>query len=230
LPFAFQQSGLAAGLIIMVVLAFITTHSMVMLIEAKKGLLAQGKHVISFGDLGSATFGRAGRIAIDGLLAFTQLAFCCVYVVFIAQNTAALIGYVVDIDYRLVALMWLPILIGFSWIRSLHKVAPLSTCAFVFDLKSISTRSYAVCHRPSTVANVCVVVGMIFVAVAAMISLHRTVEAEGKPNIQPWANWEYVSGMLYCESGCLQSLFFFLSAEIYPPLSVWQCMRMKVLE
>lgn len=129
LPFAFQQSGLAAGLVIMCMLAGITTHSMVLLIKSKREMLRQGKDVTTFGDLAFAAFARPGRIVVDSLLAFTQFAFCSVYVVFVAQNTASLLSYVAEIDFRLVALMWLPVLIGFSWIRSLKMIAPLSTCS-----------------------------------------------------------------------------------------------------
>ena len=67
----------------MLILAFISTHCMVILVKAKQELVARGENVTTFGDLAKFTWGRPGVIFVDGMLIFTQIGVCAVYVVYV---------------------------------------------------------------------------------------------------------------------------------------------------
>jgi hypothetical protein len=48
-----------------------------------------------------------------------QTGFCCVYVIFLGQNTTPFIDSLFDtsMDWRIIALFWFPLLVLLSWIR-----------------------------------------------------------------------------------------------------------------
>jgi proton-coupled amino acid transporter len=129
LPYGFVQSGLVAGTIIMILVAIMTIHTMSMLVKAKQELVARQIPVVTFGNIMGHLYGKWGQILVDILLVFTQAGFCCVYVVFLGQNVLPYLPW--NINWRYVSLMWFPIFVGLSWLRSLKKVAPLSIFANV---------------------------------------------------------------------------------------------------
>jgi len=62
-----------------------------MLVNCKVSINAnpeKKKEVVTYGEVAEASFGKAGIIATDALLLFTQFGFCCVYIIFVSQNTA----------------------------------------------------------------------------------------------------------------------------------------------
>lgn len=65
--------------------------SNLMLVNCKVSINAnpeKKKEVVTYGEVAEASFGKAGIIATDALLLFTQFGFCCVYIIFVSQNTA----------------------------------------------------------------------------------------------------------------------------------------------
>ena len=129
----------------MSLVALCANHCMVVLVDCKNYIVSRGfKNVVTFGDVARHAFGRTGLIIVDGLLIFTQIGVCVVYLgksysifletemipnmsttVYISQNLSALLENY--LDFRWFMLMWLPLLILASWIRSLKNVAPLTT-------------------------------------------------------------------------------------------------------
>ena len=73
------------------VLAMISNYCIRLLIAVSDELEWKYGKTFSFGAIGKALFGLKGRIIVDVSLIFTQVGFCCVYVIFIGDN---LQGYV----------------------------------------------------------------------------------------------------------------------------------------
>jgi len=164
LPFGFQQSGFAGGIVIMSLVALFSNHCMMILVKCKHYAVQQGHEIVTFGDLARLTYGRPGIIIVDVLLVFTQVGVCCVYVVYVSTNLAAIANNIIPFQWFM--LVWLPVLILLSWIRSLKNVAPLTT-----------------------IANVLVGSSLVTILVAAIISISNKVESNGGMDVVWGANW-----------------------------------------
>lgn len=127
LPFGFSQSGVLAGIIVMFIICCMALHTMILLVKSKHFIVSKGEDVVTFGDVSKYALGKGGQIAVDAFLVFTQLGFCCAYVVFIGQNTKIFLG--VKWPWEVFCLFWMIVLILLSWIRTLKNIAPLSTIA-----------------------------------------------------------------------------------------------------
>lgn len=81
LPKAFVNGGWLWTTFMLLIEAFITTYCGYLLLEvrAKTGLS-------NYSEIGEKTYGKAGRIAVDISLWFSQMGFCCAYVFFIKEN------------------------------------------------------------------------------------------------------------------------------------------------
>lgn len=138
LPYAFREGGLLTSLLVMAFVSVITTHSMVMLVQAKRRAEQLDPRVVSFTDIASFTYGRVGARLVDFLLVFTQYGFCCVYVVFLSQNTANFIpNYGWYVDWRMVVVWWVPVLVILANLPTLKHMSFAAMFANVAILTSI---------------------------------------------------------------------------------------------
>ena len=61
------------------------------MIEVSEELEGKCGKRLSFGAIGKLVFGMKGRVIVDVCLIFTQVGFCCVYVIFIGDNCNGLV-------------------------------------------------------------------------------------------------------------------------------------------
>jgi proton-coupled amino acid transporter len=151
LPYAFREGGFLTSLLVMAFVSVITTHSMVMLVLAKRRAEQLDSRIVSFTDIASFTYGRVGAWLVDFLLVFTQYGFCCVYVVFISQNTANFIpDYGWYVNWRMVVVWWIPVLI------------------ILANLPTLKHMSFA-----AMFANVAILTGIVVILIAAFIQMNN---------------------------------------------------------
>jgi len=164
LPYAFREGGLVTSLVVVVLVAVIVTHCMLMLVNAKRKAEEEDPTVVSFSDIAYFTYGRAGAILVDVLLVFTQYGFCCVYVVFISQNTANFLpdsGWYVS--WRMVVIWWIPVLV------------------ILANLPTLKHMSYA-----SMFANLTIILSILAIMGAAVGKLDEKDPSEVSDDIEVW--------------------------------------------
>ncbi|KAM3388787.1 hypothetical protein ACQJBY_011118 [Aegilops geniculata] len=141
LPYTFSRTGWAAGSILLLAVAGLTFHCMMLLVACRRRLADEHPKIASFGDLGAAVYGAAGRHTVDAMLVLSQASFCVGYLIFIANTLAHLhpIGDPFESSPLLTAkalFIWvmLPFQLGLNSIKTLTLLAPLSIFADVVDL------------------------------------------------------------------------------------------------
>eukprot|EP00127_Corallochytrium_limacisporum_P001824 Clim_evm9s85 gene=Clim_evmTU9s85 len=189
LPYAFRQSGLIAGIILMVGIASIATHGMLLLVQAKHKLASRG--AVTYSDIAYFAYGRRMAVAVDALLCFTQFGFCVVYMVFVAENLAQYFPTLPEQEARAnVLLFLLPLLIVMSWIRSLAYIGPVSLAA-----------------------NFAIVGGMIIVLIASFIQISQNVVEGAAWNIDWFIAWRTVPIMFGMSVYALEGIGVVLPSE-----------------
>ncbi|CAB4067008.1 SLC36A [Lepeophtheirus salmonis] len=127
LPYAFKESGLLEGAIVMTFVSIISVKAMLLIVDAKYLILAGRKHglikevindEISYSDVGDAAFGHAGRLTIDTALLVSQLGFCCAYLIFISETLSS---YFTVISKTQCLFLMLPPLFGLTLIKDLSQ-------------------------------------------------------------------------------------------------------------
>ena len=155
MPYAFLQGGTILGSVSLLVvfgLAYMGIHLLVRTKHAYKGPVK----LEEYGDLGEAAFGNNGRWMIDIPLMFTQVGFCCAYLIFIGNTVAELVSPD-DPDaqerwHYIFTAAAVPVLIPISWIRRIKLLTPFSAVSnvcfvvsfvvlFYNDFENISTKS-----------------------------------------------------------------------------------------
>ncbi|MQM10466.1 hypothetical protein Taro_043360 [Colocasia esculenta] len=159
LPYAFKRTGWVAGSLMLLVVAALTYHCMMLLVRTRRKLeLDVGfSKIASFGDLGLAVSGPAGRLAVDAMIVLSQAGFCVSYLIFIANTLAHLYNGSDDGDsssssssslllsgagHLFLGLqpkffyIWgmFPFQLGLNSIKTLTHLAPLSIFADVVDI------------------------------------------------------------------------------------------------
>lgn len=150
-----MNGGILGALGSMAVLLVISLHCLNLLVESKEQLLARGDRVYTFGDVTVKAFGRFGRvggIAVDVILVGCQLGVCTSYLVFLGQNTQAIMPG--NLPWQAYCGIWIVLMMGLSWIRTLKSLAPLAT-----------------------IATACLGLGLAAILVSASLSLHDTVKS-----------------------------------------------------
>ncbi|XP_060693337.1 proton-coupled amino acid transporter 1 isoform X1 [Hemiscyllium ocellatum] len=159
LPLAVKNAGIVLGPISLVIMGVVAVHCMRLLVKCSRYLSAKlQKPYLDYGsvvmysleecpNLWLQKHSFVGRILVEFFLILTQLGFCCVYFVFLADN----IKQVVDVanatnnncnqnvstlepgsmDSRLYMLSFLPFIILLVYIRNLKYLAPFSLLANV---------------------------------------------------------------------------------------------------
>ncbi|KAJ3706828.1 hypothetical protein LUZ61_010533 [Rhynchospora tenuis] len=137
LPYTFMRTGWAAGVIILLAISALTFHCMLLLVRTRRSLDVK---IVSFGDLGAAVWGPAGRLSVDIMIVLSQAGFCVGYLIFISNTLAHLYPLQTPVSSVLFApkaiYIWamLPFQLGLNSIKTLTLLAPLSIFADVVDL------------------------------------------------------------------------------------------------
>ncbi|OQR95295.1 hypothetical protein THRCLA_07986 [Thraustotheca clavata] len=114
---------------ILATLVLICIYNMHLLLYCKQQL--SPNRGMSFGDVGLHLLGKRGKMAVNVFLVGTQLSFCCVYFTVVATNLHAVLPTRIReiFQERQLILMIFPIILGLSWVRTLHKITPFSALA-----------------------------------------------------------------------------------------------------
>ncbi|KDO27372.1 hypothetical protein SPRG_06958 [Saprolegnia parasitica CBS 223.65] len=139
LPYAFAKAGVYVA---PVVYLFIV-RLLVLGLDADGDKL-QPERGMTFGDVGGELLGKHGKRAVNVFLVGTQLSFCCVFFTVVATNLHAILPAKLShvFQERQLILLIFPILLGLSWIRSLHKITPFSALATLAVLLGIAIVFY----------------------------------------------------------------------------------------
>lgn len=144
LPYTFSRTGWAAGTVLLLSVALLTFYCMMLLVACRRRLADEHPKIASFGDLGAAVYGAAGRHVVDAMLVLSQASFCVGYLIFIANTLAHLYPIAVGdsssssspLLTAKALFIWamLPFQLGLNSIKTLTLLAPLSIFADVVDL------------------------------------------------------------------------------------------------
>ncbi|KAK2373288.1 Amino acid transporter avt3a [Trifolium repens] len=150
LPYTFKTTGYATGLIMLFVVAFLTYHCMLLLVNTRRKLesIMGFSKIKSFGDLGFTICGPFGRFSVDAMIVLSQAGFCVSYLIFIASTLSFLVagnstGESVPVFLGLtpkVLFLWgcFPFQLGLNSIKTLTHLAPLSIFADAVDITAKS--------------------------------------------------------------------------------------------
>ncbi|XP_032829620.1 proton-coupled amino acid transporter 1-like isoform X3 [Petromyzon marinus] len=165
LPLAVKHAGLVVGPVCLVVMAIVAVDCMLTLVRCshylcrklKRPTLCYGGTVMHAMEVSNFTWlnskGSWGKNVISLFLITTQLGFCCVYFVFMADNIKQVVEQRTNgtsesageegapggfaMDKRLYMLCLLPFIILLSFVKNLRWLAPFSALANVCMLTSI---------------------------------------------------------------------------------------------
>lgn len=135
LPYTFRRTGWATSLAMIFSVAALTYHCMMLLVRTRRKLDSlssayESSTLASFGDLGFAVCGNAGKFVVDLLIILAQAGFCVGYLIFIGNTMAEMMSS----SKSLYILACLPIQLALNSIKTLTTLAPLSIFADVVDL------------------------------------------------------------------------------------------------
>ncbi|RRT43313.1 hypothetical protein B296_00033645 [Ensete ventricosum] len=137
LPYAFRQTGWAAGAILLLAVAAFTFYCMILLIHTCRRLeLDTFDQINSFGDLGLAVAGPVGRLAVDVMIVLSQSGFCVGYLIFISNTLTFLVPVSLPSlsSGAFYVLAVLPFQLGLNSIPTLTHLALLSIFADIVDI------------------------------------------------------------------------------------------------
>ncbi|KAH3717788.1 proton-coupled amino acid transporter 4-like isoform X1 [Dreissena polymorpha] len=141
MPVAFKNGGLWVSFVIIFLIGITSLHCMHMLVEAGNKLCKdQSRTHLDFASTMEVAlsrhhllqrWSRAGRQFVNVFLIITQLGFCCVYIVFVAENMKQVIENkgTFSLDKKIYMSLVTAFLIPYVMVRSLKRLAPFSTFA-----------------------------------------------------------------------------------------------------
>lgn len=148
LPYTFKRTGWVTGCLMLFSVAFLTYYCMMLLVYTRRKIESNlnksiNIKITSFGDLGFAVCGPAGRMAVDVMITLSQAGFCVSYLIFVAQTLTYIINNsdsnpnpkILGIAPKVVYI-WgcFPFQLGINSIPTLTHLAPLSIFADVVEL------------------------------------------------------------------------------------------------
>jgi len=145
--YAFAHAGLIRGTIGLILIALITEHCCLLLVQVKNQMpeAEDPSFRITYGDLGKYVLGGIGEKLVNGALILTQFGYCTGYLIFLGQTLHDLFG--ASVSPSVFVLIPLPILIPLSMLRSLRSLAPFSLAAnFSLLIGFIAVISYIGSH------------------------------------------------------------------------------------
>ncbi|XP_055808640.1 amino acid transporter AVT3B-like [Solanum dulcamara] len=144
LPYTFMRTGWITGVLTLFVVALLTYHGMMLLINTRRRLhlsLIGDSKISSFGDLGFAVCGPIGRFSVDVMIVLSQSGFCIGYLIFIGNTLSHLISLSKGLGIPLFSsakclYIWgcFPLQLGLTAIPSLTLLAPLSIFADIAQI------------------------------------------------------------------------------------------------
>lgn len=143
MPSACKYAGLWAGPIGVLLIGCIATHCMHMLVNCSRKLCKRtvGLHSLGYAEILEEAmrtgperlqrYHKYGRYAINGFLLLTQFGFCCVYILFVAQNVQQVIEafHPNGPDVKIYLLVSAALLTPYCFVKNLKHLAPFSMFA-----------------------------------------------------------------------------------------------------
>ncbi|XP_068719716.1 proton-coupled amino acid transporter 1-like [Montipora capricornis] len=137
LPEAIMHAGVVVGPLGLLLIAMVTVHCMHLLVHCSHVLCQRtGEIALGYGEVAEECIRRyypekayLGRILVNIFLCMSQLGFCCVYFVFVAENLQQ-VSDALD-SKTWMAILLLPIIL-LSFIRDLRTLVPFSIAANIF--------------------------------------------------------------------------------------------------
>lgn len=169
LPYAFKESGIVEGTMIMSLVGGVSIKAMFLLIDCKNRMATKAtltlatklpngsasplhQKSIDYGDVGLAALGPFGRWLVDINILISQVGFCCAYLIFISENLHSIYPRIPQLAYLFSLLLPLVFLCN---LRHLKHLAPFSLFAdfatifaygivFYFDMEHFHLLDYHV--------------------------------------------------------------------------------------
>ncbi|KAM3968648.1 proton-coupled amino acid transporter-like protein acs [Aphomia sociella] len=156
---AFRNGGIVFASITTVVLGIICVHSQHLLLNCSEEVHRQTKRdkppnfadtvylVFAHGPPRFRPVARTMKFLVNGFLCVTQLGFCCVYIVFIANNVKLICDqYDIHIDLSIhMIFVVIPVLLA-CMVRNLKYLTPFSTIANIMMAVGVSAVVYEAAH------------------------------------------------------------------------------------
>lgn len=129
LPKGFQNGGMLFSIVVLFLVAILSTFCMLRLMACSAQLQRRGEFSggVSYGLVGEIAYGKIGRVAVNVSLVLSQLGFCCSYLIFIERNIRDVIMHCTNC--RLIPGPWLmiilqiPIYTPLTWVRKIKYFA-----------------------------------------------------------------------------------------------------------
>ncbi|XP_006855715.2 amino acid transporter ANTL2, partial [Amborella trichopoda] len=141
LPYTFSKTGWVSGILMLSIVAFLTHYCMMLLVYTRRKLDRENfTKTRSFGDLGFAVCGPAGRAAVDAMIVLSQAGFCVSYTIFVANSLSSVfpIPNILGLKPKATYIWGLfPFQFGLNSIKLLTHLAPLSIFADVVDISAM---------------------------------------------------------------------------------------------
>ncbi|KAL7682884.1 putative amino acid transporter, transmembrane domain-containing protein [Plasmopara halstedii] len=149
LPKGFQNGGMLFSIVGLCISAALSTFCMLRLVECSNYLFRNGKQPnVTYGIVGEQAFGVLGRNAVNFSLVFSQIGFCCSYLIFVEKNIGEVLLHAFKLQSSLSTSSWtlillqIPLYTPLAWVRRLEYFALTSLLAdalIVFGLLYILT-------------------------------------------------------------------------------------------
>ncbi|TMW62007.1 hypothetical protein Poli38472_009500 [Pythium oligandrum] len=125
-PYAFKQTGILLGLVIIITIASITAFCMLLIVECKYKVKSRyGVTATTYGEIGRALMGAKGEWLVNSSLILAQVGFSVAYLLFISENVHAYFG----IAKQLVIIFAVPPLVAFCLVKHIKHIAYIALCA-----------------------------------------------------------------------------------------------------
>ncbi|XP_067010219.1 proton-coupled amino acid transporter-like protein pathetic isoform X2 [Anabrus simplex] len=149
MPDGFRNAGLVLGTLGTLLMGVICTHCMHMLVKCSHELCRRSQvPSLSFSEVVERSFetgperlqrsSRAAKVLVNTFLCITQLGFCCVYLVFVAENLRDVLLYfnVHLHKYEYLLIMMIPMIL-LNWVKNLKYLTPVSLFAAIVTVTGL---------------------------------------------------------------------------------------------
>ncbi|CAF0809722.1 unnamed protein product [Adineta steineri] len=147
-PYALSKAGILFGPIAFWIMGAMTLYCMHQLLRCHSHYQYRiSRQKCDFGDIMRYTlatcrwrcvhrYAKLGKFIIDGFIVVTQLGFCAVYFVFVPASIKQVVDhyFVHNLPIQVYQFIMLLLVIGFSFIRSLKVLAPISLAANIITI------------------------------------------------------------------------------------------------